>query len=411
MYTENDFRPHCPIILVLDTSHSMWGQGLVDMMQSLQVFYQTLQREEIPESVIDIAAVSMGDNLGMLEEFTPFTQSKLPTMTIRPKGYTPIGAALTLAKTKLQKQLLAYQQRGLSCVRPHVLLLSDGRDSSDDFSAIAAEFRTACQQGELCCWAIALGQQPDLNALRLIAEDAIVQPDCGELKQAFANVGKCVSQIYHGETVDTSAPEPEPQMPYASHVPEGDFAAFLEPYTTGTAAPRPRPRRRPVPRVNNLTSTPPASSNNAPRQQVKPAPRTARLDYILDGSNILGMPASLKNVLAITNELERRRKTYQVFFDASARHKLRGAERDQYEQLLQQRPTLFCQAPARAQADVFILKQAELHPQSRIITNDLYRDYQTAYPGIANSEQRLLKSMLLPGGGIFIPQQNMYCKI
>ena len=42
MFPSDCTLPHCPIILVLDTSHSMWGKGLSDMVSSLKVFYQTL---------------------------------------------------------------------------------------------------------------------------------------------------------------------------------------------------------------------------------------------------------------------------------------------------------------------------------------------------------------------------------
>ena len=62
--------PHCAVILVLDTSHSMWGAGLRDMMRSLDHFYKTIQAEQFLNARIDIAAVSMGDNLRMLEEFS-----------------------------------------------------------------------------------------------------------------------------------------------------------------------------------------------------------------------------------------------------------------------------------------------------------------------------------------------------
>ena len=89
--------PHCPVVLVLDTSHSMWGKGLTDMKNSLIAFYNTLDTVGFSDSQIDIAAVSMGDRLGMIEDFTPFADSLLPQALIRPKGYTPMAAALALA--------------------------------------------------------------------------------------------------------------------------------------------------------------------------------------------------------------------------------------------------------------------------------------------------------------------------
>ena len=82
--------PHCAVILVLDTSHSMWGQGFTDMMASLKAFYKTITDIQFLNAKVDIAAVSMGDNLCMLEEFTPFHSSDLPNRSIRPKGDTQL---------------------------------------------------------------------------------------------------------------------------------------------------------------------------------------------------------------------------------------------------------------------------------------------------------------------------------
>ncbi len=106
--------PRCAVMLVLDTSHSMWGEGLKDMMASLQVFYATLKQEQMMNAPMDIASVSMGENLRMLEEFTPIEQSVLPTMQIRPKGDTPIAAALQLALNKLKEQHRWYRENGLN---------------------------------------------------------------------------------------------------------------------------------------------------------------------------------------------------------------------------------------------------------------------------------------------------------
>ena len=127
--------PHCAVILVLDTSHSMWGAGLRDMMRSLDHFYKTIQAEQFLNARIDIAAVSMGDNLRMLEEFIPLEHSTLPGMTIRPKGDTPIGQALNLALDQLAEQEAAYRRKGWSSVTPQLLLLSDGQANVGPSSA------------------------------------------------------------------------------------------------------------------------------------------------------------------------------------------------------------------------------------------------------------------------------------
>ncbi|MGN0879049.1 MAG: VWA domain-containing protein [Oligosphaeraceae bacterium] len=388
--------PHCPIILVLDTSHSMWGKGLSDMVSSLKVFYQTLHDEDIPQSIIDIAAVSMGSNLGMLEDFTPFEQSVLPTLTIRPKGYTPIGGALALAMRRLEQQRASYQASGIAHVKPYLILLSDGQDSEDDFSAIASQIRSACQSGSLRCWAIAMGDNPDLDALRTIAGDAIFRPVYGDLRHAFAQVGKQVSETYVDEAATSSV--------------------------TSTASPDGFQDSPDITIDIFSDSTPDVTSSSSPRATVSPcAPATYASpitstgpDYILDGSNIIYWdkeiaPVSLNKVLAITRELDRQGKTYLVFFDATVRYKLSTSERQQLESLFTNRPQQFRLAPAGTAADEFILRQADAFPHALIITNDLYRQYSTTYAWL-NSEKRLAAGMLL-GNALCISRANLNCQL
>ncbi len=397
MYSGDCSLPHCPIILVLDTSHSMWGKGLSDMVSSLKVFYQTLHDEDIPQSIIDIAAVSMGSNLGMLEDFMPFEQSVLPTLTIRPKGYTPIGGALALAMRRLEQQRASYQASGIAHVKPHLILLSDGRDSEDDFSAIASQIRRASQSGSLRCWAIAMGDNPDLDALRTIAGDAIYRPVYGDLRHAFAQVGKQVSETYVDEAVTSSV--------------------------TSTASSDDSLHDSPCITIDIFSdSAPDAPSSSSRRASVSPsAPATpatpitsAGPDYILDGSNILYWnkeiaPISLNKVLAITRELDRQGKSYLVFFDATARHILPASERPQLESLFSNRPQQFRLAPAGTAADEFILRQADSCPHALIITNDQYRQYSTTYAWL-NSEKRLATGMLL-GNKLFISRANLDCPL
>lgn len=397
MFPSDCTLPHCPIILVLDTSHSMWGKGLSDMVSSLKVFYQTLHDEDIPQSIIDIAAVSMGSNLGMLEEFTSFEQSVLPTLTIRPKGYTPIGGALELAMRRLEQQRASYQVSGIAHVKPHLILLSDGRDSEDDFSAIASQIRSVCQNGHLRCWAIAMGDNPDLAALRTIAGDAIFRPVYGDLRHAFAQVGKQVSETY----ADEAASHTPGVTPFSS----SDDSRLDSPDITidifADSAPA------------SFSSSPrrPTVSPRTPADSATPTPSTGP-DYIIDGSNIIHwdkdiVPVSLNKVLAITRELDRQGKTYLVFFDATARHILPASERPQLESLFSSRSQQFRQAPAGTAADEFILRQADSCPHAFIITNDLYRQYSLTYPWL-DSKKRLASGMIL-GNALYISRPQLNC--
>lgn len=342
--------PHCPVMLVLDTSHSMWGAGLADMMVSLGVFFDTIRNEQCANAQIDIAAVSMGDNLVMLEEFTPFENSHLPQLNIRPRGDTPMGAALSLALGKIDERLEFCRNAGWNCVTPQLIILSDG-ESSDDFGGVAAEIRQSVASGRLFCRAIATGENPDLAALRSIAGDNVAMANRGGMPGAFANVGKIVSQVYEGEAEELM----------------------------GESAPDARP----------ITGA-----------------------VYIDGTNVMHWDSkrsgiTLDNLLAITEELERDGVRYQVLFDASTKYKLYDAGRAAFEELLDLHPQEFHQVPARTRADEFLLALADGDPASRIMSNDTFRQYAGRYPWV-NDRARFIRGMVV-GDRVFLTDGEGHC--
>ena len=345
--------PHCPVMLVLDTSHSMWGKGLLDMKNSLIAFYNTLDEVSFSSSLIDIAAVSMGDRLGMIEEFTPFENSLLPQANIRPKGYTPMAAALELALEKLQTQIGYYEQNHINYATPQLIILSDG-DSSDDITDIAAELRNMVAAGKLFVRTIAMGENPLLANLRSLGGE-LVEP-VGELPEAFEDVGQRVSMVYEAEAVET----------------------ILD---------------------NNADS----SMNSF-----------GDVFYIIDGSNCLHIDKyrsgiTLKYVLSITDYLQKKHIPFQVFFDATAPHLLRQynpAEVALYKKLLRENADCFQEVPASTEADAFILKFADMTPDSVVISNDLYRDYREQYPWLKSDFKRRMSGKVI-GDQIYFPEKSL----
>ena len=349
MFDLTNAMPHCPVVLVLDTSHSMWGQGLTDMMASLKAFYKTIADVQFLNAQVDIAAVSMGDNLCMLEEFTPLHSSDLPNRSIRPKGDTPIGAALELAQEELQAQIRRYQTAGISYVTPNLILLSDGR-STDDFRRAAEHIRCSVEAGQLICRAIALGQDADMEALASIAgRDHVMVPNFGGMRETFARIGQIVSQTYEEEAQEVII------------------------------------------------------------EQAAPVDQHGGTEYLLDGSNILHWDEyrsgiSLKHLLAITDHLKTAGQPFQVFFDATAPHLLKKhapQEVEIYENLLKDDPNHFCQVPAGTRADDFLLLQADANKDALILTQDLFRDHVEKYPWL-KTERRVIPGMVM-NNLIFFP--------
>lgn len=341
--------PHCPVILVLDTSHSMWGKGLADLKHSLQAFFDKIGQENNFSEFIDIAAVSMGDNLGMLEEFTPFQLSTLPTLNIRPKGDTPLGAALDLAMQKLEAQLAHYQTGNIKSVTPQMIVLSDGK-SSDDHSFAVSRLNAMVKSGRLLCRTIALGDSPDMRILNQIGATVIANDN--SMPEAFADAGEMVSQVYEEEIPEVIMKNP-----------------VTEPIPRGT-------------------------------------------EYIIDGTNILysgQKEPSLCRIIALSRAFMQKSIPFRVIFDATTPHRHLKTKMEQrfYEKMLRNYPDHFYQASAGLKADDFILQYTATKPECVIITQDLYRDYRDRYN---EARTRVIRVMDF-NDTLLLPEINMSVKV
>ena len=362
--------PHGPVMLVLDTSHSMWGKGMQDQQDALRAFHKALCALEFNNSRIEIAAVGMGDDLRILQPFTPLAESTIGRLAIRPKGDTPIGGALRLALDELRRWTETLRMRGEGVVTPQLLILSDGK-SSDDFTAEADEIRRKTAEGSLCCRAIATGDSPDLVALARIAGTCVDRPDYGRLREMFAQIGEKVSQTYEDAVPDIL-----------------------------------------------MAETRATSSGTYIEEFAAPAITSGQLSgrtVLVDGTNVCfwgrnGSTASLAPILALARALDTAGADWQACFDASTRHHLAKSgtgDAAEYEALLRSRPDRFVEAPGGTCADDFLLSTAAAEPTAVIISNDFYRDHEADYPFVKD-KSRFFR------GGVFrdqlcIPHLGIRC--
>jgi len=364
--------PHCPVMIVLDTSHSMWGRGMQDQQDALKAFHKTLDALEFADSRIEISAVGMGENLKVLQPFAPLAESAVATMAIRPKGDTPVGGALRLALDELRRWTGTLRGRGEGVATPQLLVLSDGV-SSDDFSAEAAEIRRETEAGRLNCRAIATGERPDLAALARFAGENVDRPDYGRLRETFARIGEKVSQTYEDAVPDI-------------------LMAEIRPTPSGTYV-------------------------DEPLRTVGTSGRLSGRTVFVDGTNVCfwgrnGRTATLGPILALARALDAEGADWQACFDASTRHHLaRSGAGDEmvYENLLRTRPDRFAEAPGGTCADVFLLQAAAADRNAVVVSNDFFRDHEAQYPFVKDKSR-------LVHGGVFhgqmcVPNLGIRCTV
>ena len=344
--------PRCPVMLVLDTSHSMYrGTALVDLHRSMRAFIEMLGKNVFKGATVDVAAVGMGDDLRLLDDFRPCDQSRLVGMRIRPKGDSPLGGALRLALGCLDRQEAGYRMAGTAMITPQLVVLSDGI-STDDCSAQVAEVRRRVADGRLSVFSIALGPSANHAMLYNLAGANVLDPFGSDMLGAFTTVGAGLSQSYERATANS---------------------------------------------LRNMTSSARVSDGYFRRHA-----------FYVDGTNVLYWEHNgrvrLDLVLALARTLKARGADYRVFFDASTPHKLRekGCPDDVrcYDEMLRLRPDRFVQVPAGSEADAFILMKADGIPNSIVVSQDRFHDREAIYPWVRNRD-RHLTGMALDGELLF----------
>jgi hypothetical protein len=116
---------------------------------------------------------------------------------------------------------------------------------------------------------------------------------------------------------------------------------------------------------------------------------------IVDGLNLAywcGAPAALRLPLALARALLARGDRVQLYFDASAPHRLDEDDRRVYAELVRE-ALLVVQVPSGRRADGAMLRQARA-TGARIVSRDRFRDYRRSYRKLIDDPARLI------GGGV-----------
>ena len=116
---------------------------------------------------------------------------------------------------------------------------------------------------------------------------------------------------------------------------------------------------------------------------------------LVDGSNVAheetthGGKPKVSNLVAMRKALKEDGFAPIVIVDASLRHRI--DDENQLEAMIDRQEVR--QVPAGTDADYFIIELAE-ELDAQIVTNDLYRDYQSKHRGL---KDRLVRYMVVEG--------------
>ncbi len=121
----NPQHPHCPTVLVLDTSGSMAGDKIRQLNDAIRFFQEDVASDDLARKRVEVALVSFGGDVRLEQAFASAEEMTAPTL--RADGGTPMGEAILKAVELVRDRKAEYRSVGTDYFRPWIFLITDGQ--------------------------------------------------------------------------------------------------------------------------------------------------------------------------------------------------------------------------------------------------------------------------------------------
>lgn len=129
-------EPHLPVLFLFDTSGSMQGQPLAELVEGYNRFLAHMTKDDLAMKRVDLAVMTFSGVGGvkLLEDFKPLSHiSEFSSLSLTAEGNTPMGEAITRAVQIVRERCRVYDEAGIPRYVPHIFMITDG-ESTDDIT-------------------------------------------------------------------------------------------------------------------------------------------------------------------------------------------------------------------------------------------------------------------------------------
>lgn len=169
---EQPRNPHqkMPVILLLDTSGSMQGEGIHDLNRGIDRLKNEILNTPYLQGRIDLGIVSFNDTAKVERCMDLVTvETTMPSLTAGGQTNTVAGISAALAEISARKQF--YRQNREQYYRPLLLLITDGRssNSAEELAAIRSTLQEGMDKKNFVFKPVAVGDAADAAELARIS--------------------------------------------------------------------------------------------------------------------------------------------------------------------------------------------------------------------------------------------------
>ena len=163
----NNPTPRVPVCLCLDVSGSMDGAPIDELNRGVREFYESIKADETAYYATEIAIVTFGGTgpCCVCDFASMELQPNPPVLTA--SGLTPMAEAVDMALNLLENRKSEYSERGVDYYQPWLVLMTDGKPTSDKYAMECTIERAAnlINQRKLTIFPIGIGASADMKVL------------------------------------------------------------------------------------------------------------------------------------------------------------------------------------------------------------------------------------------------------
>lgn len=199
-------EPHMAVLLLLDTSGSMNGKPLEELMEGYNQFIKQTSMDELAMKRVDIAAMQFGNGVRTVQDFIPLSKAvEMPAPTLSADGQTPMGEAIEKGVQMVRDRCRVYDEAGIPHYKPWIFMITDG-EPTDDITNAKTLIRQREDTGRLKFFSVGVNGA-NTTILSSLSKRTIQATEKDQFKDIFNWISKSMSII------SASHVEENPQLP------------------------------------------------------------------------------------------------------------------------------------------------------------------------------------------------------
>lgn len=189
--------PRVPIALCIDTSGSMMGDPIRELVAGVNQFYEAIDEDDDAHDAAEVCIVEFNSGAKVIQEFASVERLQRIS-SIAATGATSMGEGVNLALDTLEARKKLYNDSGVLYYQPWLVLMTDGGPNGSVSELEKAITRVTEMIGgqKLTIFPIGIGSGADMNVLaRFSPTKPPLRLQGLSFKEFFEWLSKSVSRV------------------------------------------------------------------------------------------------------------------------------------------------------------------------------------------------------------------------